>query len=104
MDRQLEIEQKYTNDLSKRNFSNSSSDNLVLFWAILLKKEVILDFLSFWYIDFSVEKIFKIDGSKVKVIIKETKRPKVIIQPKSIIGFMPLNISDKKAHIVVKTV
>ena len=77
---------------------------LVLFWAILLKKDVILDFFSFWYIVFSVEKIFKIDGSQVKVIIKEIKRPRVIIQPKSIIGFIPLNISDKKAHIVVNTV
>ena len=39
-----------------------------------------------------------------KVINKETIRPKVIIQPKSIIGFIPLKINDKKAHTVVKTV
>ena len=35
---------------------------------------------------------------------KETTNPKVIIQPKSIIGFIPLKIKDKKAQIVVKTV
>ena len=29
--------------------------------------------------------------------------PKLIIQPKSIIGFMPLNTRDKKAQIVVRT-
>ena len=44
------------------------------------------------------------DGSKVKVINKETNKPTVIIQPKSIIGLIPLNISDKKAQIVVSTV
>ena len=30
--------------------------------------------------------------------------PKVIIHPKSIIGFIPLKIKDKNAQIVVKTV
>ncbi len=30
--------------------------------------------------------------------------PKVIIQPKSIIGLIPLKIKDKKAKTVVKTV
>ena len=44
------------------------------------------------------------DGSKVKVIIKEVTNPKVIIQPKSIIGFISLKINDKKAIIVVKAV
>jgi hypothetical protein len=43
-------------------------------------------------------------GSKVNVIIKEVINPKVIIHPKSIIGLMPLNIKDRKAHIVVRTV
>ena len=47
---------------------------------------------------------FKIAGSKVNVIVKETKRPSVIIQPKSIIGLIPLNIRDKNAQIVVRTV
>ena len=39
-----------------------------------------------------------------KVTNKETINPKVIIHPKSIIGFIPLNIKDKKAQIVVNTV
>ena len=30
-------------------------------------------------------------------------KPKVIIQPKSIIGFIPLKTKDRKAQIVVKT-
>ena len=34
----------------------------------------------------------------------EVINPNVIIHPKSIIGFIPLNTKDKKAHIVVKTV
>ena len=47
---------------------------------------------------------FKRVGRRVKVIIKDVINPKVIIQPKSIIGFIPLKIRDKKANIVVKTV
>ena len=47
---------------------------------------------------------FKTDGSKVKVTDIETNNPTVIIQPKSIMGLMPLNINDKKAQIVVSTV
>ena len=43
-------------------------------------------------------------GKRRKVTINETIKPKVIIHPKSIIGFMPLNIRDIKANIVVKTV
>ena len=39
-----------------------------------------------------------------KVIVKETNRPTVIIHPKSIMGLMSLNISDKKAQMVVSTV
>ena len=49
-------------------------------------------------------KILKKIGSKEKVIINDTKRPKVIIHPKSIIGFIPLKIKDRKAQIVVNTV
>ena len=41
---------------------------------------------------------------RVNVTVIETIRPRVIIQPKSIIGLIPLKIKDKKAHIVVKTV
>ena len=43
-------------------------------------------------------------GSRVKVIKNEVINPKVIIHPKSIIGLISLNIKDKKAHTVVKTV
>ena len=35
---------------------------------------------------------------------KDVINPNVIIHPKSITGLMSLNINDKKAHIVVKTV
>ena len=44
------------------------------------------------------------DGKSRKVTNKETIRPKVIIHPKSIIGFISLKINDKNAQIVVKTV
>ena len=37
-----------------------------------------------------------------KLLIKKLINPKVIIHPKSIIGFIPLKIKDKKAQIVVK--
>jgi hypothetical protein len=36
------------------------------------------------------------------LLIMKLLIPKVIIQPKSIIGFIPLKTKDKKAHIVVK--
>ena len=48
--------------------------------------------------------MFNVTGNNVKVTDIETKRPTVIIQPKSIIGFIPLKIKDRKAHIVVNTV
>ena len=44
------------------------------------------------------------DGNNKNVTKNETINPKVIIQPKSIIGLIPLNIKDKNAHIVVSTV
>ena len=37
----------------------------------------------------------------MKVINKETRRPKVMIHPKSIIGLMPLKISDKKVGTIL---
>ena len=37
-------------------------------------------------------------------MIKEVIKPKVIIQPKSMIGLISLKIRDKKAKTVVKTV
>ena len=43
-------------------------------------------------------------GSNVKVTINEVISPSVIIQPKSIIGFISLKIKDRKAITVVKTV
>ena len=68
------------------------------------KKEVILDFCSSLKFLFSLLKTFKIDGSKVNVIDRDTSKPTVIIHPKSIIGLIPLKISDRNAHMVVRTV
>jgi hypothetical protein len=45
---------------------------------------------------------FKRVGRRVKVIINDVINPKVIIQPKSIIGLIPLKIKDKKANTVVR--
>ena len=56
------------------------------------------------YLMFWPPKMLRATGSKVKVTDIETNRPTVIIQPKSIIGFIPLKIKDKKAHMVVSTV
>jgi hypothetical protein len=47
---------------------------------------------------------FRRVGRRVKVTINDVIKPNVIIHPKSIIGFIPLKIKDKKANIVVKTV
>ena len=44
------------------------------------------------------------DGINKNVTKNETINPKVIIQPKSMIGLIPLNTKDKNAHIVVRTV
>ncbi len=41
---------------------------------------------------------------RVKVIINDVIKPKVIIQPKSMIGFISLKIKERNAIIVVKTV
>ena len=67
-------------------------------------KAVIFDSCSFLNELLSVFVKFKRVGSKVKVIINEVIKPKVIIQPKSIIGLISLKIKDKKANIVVRTV
>ena len=78
---------------------------LVLFLAIDAKIEVTNDFsVLFILISFSVAKILSKVGKRIKVTINETVRPKVIIQPKSIIGFISLKIRDRKAQIVVRTV
>ena len=55
-------------------------------------------------ISFSDESKFIKEGKSKKVTIKETINPKVIIHPKSIIGFIPLKTKDKNAQIVVSTV
>ena len=44
------------------------------------------------------------EGNNKNVTSNETISPKVIIQPKSIIGLIPLNTKDRNAHIVVRTV
>ena len=75
-----------------------------LFIEIFEKKEVIIESL------FSLREIFSFGtklskvGSNVNVIMNEVTSPKVIIHPKSIIGFISLNIKERKAIIVVKTV
>ena len=71
---------------------------------ILAKKLVITDLFSSLISILSLDKKFKIVGNNVKVIIKDVIRPKDIIQPKSMIGFISLKIKDRKAHIVVRTV
>ena len=48
--------------------------------------------------------MFNNDGINKKLLKIDTVNPIVIIQPKSMIGFIPLKINDKKAQIVVKTV
>ena len=78
--------------------------NFVFFCEISPKKLVTLDLLSSLIIAVFLDKKFKVVGSNVNVIVKETISPSVIIHPKSIIGLMPLKIKDKKAQIVVKTV
>ena len=51
------------------------------------------------------EGIKKVKKEVVKnVTAIETVNPNVIIQPKSIIGLIPLNIKDRKAQTVVSTV
>ena len=44
------------------------------------------------------------EGNNKNVTNKDTINPKVIIQPKSIIGLIPLKTKDRNAHIVVRTV
>ena len=63
--------------------------------------ESVLDFKSNIFLSLKIES--KV-GNNVKVVNNDVINPKVIIQPKSITGFIPLNIKDKKAHIVVKAV
>ena len=71
---------------------------------LLAKKDVINELLYLLNEIFSFgTKLIRV-GSNVKVIINDVIKPRVIIQPKSIIGFISLKIRDKNAMIVVKTV
>ena len=65
---------------------------------------VILDPLSSSTEIFFVGVKFNKVGRRVKVIINDVINPRVIIQPKSIIGFISLKIRDKNAITVVRTV
>ena len=78
---------------------------ILLFLVKEPSAEVIRDFsVSLRPISFSDESKLIKDGSNKNVTSNETIRPKVIIQPKSIIGLIPLKTKDKNAHIVVRTV
>ena len=61
------------------------------------------DFFSLIGLEMLGSKIKIKAGNKKKVKTKEANKPYVIIQPKSITGFMSLNTKDKKAQIVVNT-
>ena len=76
----------------------------LLFIEKRLRKFVIFDSWSFMRAIPFVGVIFNKVGRSVKVIIKDVIKPNVIIQPKSMIGLIPLKIRDRKANIVVKTI
>ena len=76
----------------------------LLFIDMFPKKEVILESFSSFISTLLFETKFKRVGSNEKVITKDVINPRVIIQPKSMIGFISLNINDKNAQIVVNTV
>ena len=77
---------------------------MLLLIETLPKKEVIFESLSSLSFMSLLDMRLKSVGSKVNVIINDVISPKVIIQPKSIMGLMPLKTKDKKAHMVVRTV
>ena len=97
---------KVKNYLNRTNNFNKHTNQLVEQKFILKKikkynKKIILDYgCNDCYFANKLSK----EGSNKKVTAIETTSPKVIIQPKSIIGLIPLNIKDRNAHIVVKTV
>ena len=70
----------------------------------LAKNSVIFELVCSFTFTSSVDKRFNSVGNNVNVIKKDVIKPNVIIHPKSIIGFISLKISDRKAQIVVKTV
>ena len=55
-------------------------------------------------ISLSGAKLLNKDGKSTNVTKKDTIKPSVIIQPKSIIGFILLKIKDRNAQIVVNAV
>ena len=75
-----------------------------LFIYKIPKNDVIFDFCSFDNETLLLFTKFNKVGRRVNVITNEVIKPKVIIQPKSIIGFISLKINDRKAQIVVSTV
>ena len=78
---------------------------ILLFFAIEPRIEVTNDFsVSLTLISFSDANRFISDGKSRNVTSKEIINPRVIIHPKSIIGFIPLKIKDKNAQIVVRAV
>ena len=79
--------------------------SILLFLVKELNEDVIKDFsVSLIPISLFEENKFNKEGSNKNVTNNETINPKVIIHPKSIMGFIPLKTKDKKAHMVVKTV
>ena len=66
----------------------------------LVIEESFCSLISAWLFEKKLSNV----GSRVKVIINDVINPKVIIHPKSITGFIPLNINERNAHIVVNTV
>ena len=77
---------------------------ILLLIETLPKKEVIFELLFSLIFMPLLDMKLKRAGSKVNVIIKDVINPKVIIQPKSTMGLIPLKTKDKKAHMVVRTV
>ena len=79
--------------------------SILLFLVKELNEDVIKDFsVSLIPISLFEENKLNKEGSNKNVTNNETINPKVIIHPKSIMGFIPLKTKDKKAHMVVKTV
>ena len=77
---------------------------LLLFKEKLPSISVIFDLFCSLMLALSLKKILRRDGRRVNEIINDINKPKVIIQPKSIIGLISLTTNERKAKIVVKTV
>ena len=92
--------------ITLRIITKAVSVNIIflLLIEIFPKKDVIFESLSSLMFILLFETKPNSVGNRVKVIINDVINPKVIIQPKSIMGLMPLNIKDKKAQTVVNTV